>query len=126
MCAINVGGARAFLTALPSMPQMVRCCRISAAVAVIAGTPRGRGAFPVPLVCSLTLALRRELFHGAHPAQPKCWGGFECPSDTSSHKISGLRSPASQFNNFRGDGLFDAVVAFSDPQSDANHFEGNA
>ncbi len=28
--------------------------------------------------------------------------------------------------NFRGDGLFDAVVAISDPQSDANHFEGNA
>ena len=30
-----------------------------------------------------------------------------------------------QFDDFVGDGLFDPVVAVSNPQSDADHFEGN-
>jgi hypothetical protein len=47
--------------------------------------------------------------------------------NTSSHKISGWRSPAlASAIELRGDSLFDAVVALSSPQSDAEHFECNA
>jgi hypothetical protein len=35
-------------------------------------------------------------------------------------------SGSCKFDDLRSDGSFDAVVAVSDPQSDANHFEGNA
>jgi hypothetical protein len=31
-----------------------------------------------------------------------------------------------KIDDLRGDGSFDAIVAVSNPQSDANHFEGNA
>jgi hypothetical protein len=31
-----------------------------------------------------------------------------------------------KIEDFRGDGLFDSVVTVSNPQSDADHFEGNA
>ena len=31
-----------------------------------------------------------------------------------------------KIDDLRGDGSFDAIVAISNPQSDANHFEGNA
>jgi hypothetical protein len=31
-----------------------------------------------------------------------------------------------KIDDLRDDGLFDAIIAISNPQSDANHFEGNA
>jgi len=31
-----------------------------------------------------------------------------------------------KIDDLRGDGLFDAIVTVANPQSDANHFEGNA
>jgi len=46
--------------------------------------------------------------------------------NASSHKIGIAFTGFGKSDQLRGDSLFDAVVAVSSPQSDADHFECNA